>query len=362
MDVRRQSRPTVLFMAAVGVTLERFVAPISHGLAPHDVRRIAVAGRGSIPESLRHSFDEVYEVTPFRRATVRDVMRAGLDLARIVRAERPRLLHLHTPYAVALGRLVARVTGTRHLAVVQGTLFDSPDRAGRLFSLVETMSARLTPIHVTVNADDQETYRRIAPRSQVHLAPCSGAGVDPKRLQAPEGVWRAESAPPRALVMGRLTPDKNIDLAVSAWRLARQSVPELELRIVGSTVAGEPPWHAPEESGLSTAGWVSHPGAEFASADVVLLTSLREGFPITLVEALLAGTPVVAVDNRGTRAVAEQVWEGFGLVPPQPAAIASALLAQLRARTVRLRPEAAGHWHQDSVVDFHVAHILKAIG
>ncbi|WP_165945622.1 glycosyltransferase [Micromonospora sp. KC606] len=352
----------VLFLAALGTTLESLVAPVSRALAPHGFRRVAVAGRGTVPLSLQKSFDEVYEITPFRREGVRTVARAGRDLTRIVRSERPRLLHLNTPYGIALGRVVARATRTPHLAVVHGTLFGSQDRAGRLFSTVESAMSRLTPAYVAANRDDQETYRRLAPRAQVRLAPCGGAGIDPLRLR-PNGRVRLprQGRPPRALVLARLTPDKNIGLAVEAWRLARRCVPDLELRIVGSTADGEPAWHPPEEPGITRAGWTAEPGAEFEAADVVLSTSLREGFGLAVAESLMMGTPVVAVDNRGIRAVADGAMEGIVLVPPRAAAVSAALLAQLRARTVRLRPETLNNWRQDHVAAFYTELILDLV-
>lgn len=358
----RSGSASVLFLAPLGATLEGFVAPVSRALRPYGLRPVAVAGRGSVPPSLHRSFDAVHEVAPFRRAGLRNLARAGRDLARIVREERVDLLHLHTPYAVAVGRVVARVTRTPHVAVVHGTLFGAPGRAGQLFSVIETVSARLTPTYVTLNPDDQEIYRRLAPRSRVHYAPCGGAGVDAERLRASgPGEPVGEGRPPRVVVMGRLTPDKNFDLAVSAWRVARRSLPDLELRIVGSTSIGEPAWVPPDEPGISAVGWTPEPGVELAAADVVLSTSPREGFGLTVAEALVMGKPVVAVDNRGTRGIAEKVAEGLILVPPRAASISSALLSQLRARTVRIGPGVLESWRQENVVAFHASVILDAL-
>ena len=353
--------PTVLFHSAVGATLDLFVAPISRALAGYDFRRVAVVGRGSVPATMAAGFDAVHEVAPFRRGSPRSIARAGRDLERIIRSEKADLLHLHSPYGIALGRLAAHATRTAHMAVVHGTLFGMRNAAGKLFSTVESTAARLTKTYVTLNPDDRDSYRRLAPRSKVHLAPCGGAGIDLDRLmseaaQAP----LARNKPPRVLVMGRLTPDKNLDLAVAAWRLARQSEPDLELRIVGSPVPGEPPWVPPEEPGITTASWTAQPGAELARATVLLSTSRREGFPMVLAEALALGTPVVAVDNRGSRAVAGQVQEGMTIVPARAAAVSSAVLAQLRARTVRVPSSVLRSWAQDTVVDFHVARIVEA--
>ena len=88
------------------------------------------------------------------------------------------LLHLHTPYAVALGRVAARATRTDHIAVVHGTLFDAPGRAAAAYRAEERVLARLTPTYVAVNPEDVTDFRRIAPRGRVMLAPCGGLGID----------------------------------------------------------------------------------------------------------------------------------------------------------------------------------------
>ncbi|WP_157408341.1 glycosyltransferase [Actinoplanes sp. N902-109] len=356
------SRPCVLFHAAVGVTLDLFVAPVSAALAEHGVRRIAVAGRGSVPPGLAAHFDDLAEVTPFRRGSPRSLARATGELHRIVTAVRPGLLHLHSPYAIALGRLVARATGTPHLAVVHGTLFGRRGPAGLLFGAIESATAWLTPRYVTVNPDDAASYRRLAPRAEVAVAPCGGAGLDVEKLRRDAtGSRRLPGRAPRILALCRLTPDKNLDLTVAAWRLLRAGMPDLELRIVGSAMPGEPAWQPPDEPGVTTAAWTGAPGRELAAADVLLSTSPREGFSLNLAEALVLGTPVVAVANRGSRAVAGQAGAGITLVPGDPVAVAAALATCLRSAARPAVPAAARAWARAGVVDFHVARILDAL-
>lgn len=353
---------TILFLAAIGESLQRFAGPLARELSARGFRCVAVAGKSATPPSVYRDFHVVREITPFRRGTVVNLAAAGRDLEQIIRAYRPRLLHLHTPYAVALGRVVGRLTRTRQVAVVRGTLFDCPTAAGRLFSAVEVSLARLTPVYVTLNPDDRATYRRLAPRSAVHLASCGGMGIDTDRFSEA----RVERAArfvrvPRVLMMGRLTIDKNFDLAVAAWRLAKRSVPDLELRIVGSTFPGEPAWIPPMDPGLTVSPWTGRPDLEYGAADVLLSASGREGFPMTVAEALHVGVPVVAVDNRGTRAICDLVDEGLSLVPARAAAISAALLTQLRAGTVRIPPSVLQSWTVDSVVAYHVNRVLDAI-
>jgi glycosyltransferase involved in cell wall biosynthesis len=101
------------------------------------------------------------------------------------------------------------------------------------------------------------------------------------------------------------------------------------------------------------------PGKELAEADVYVSTSLREGFGMTLAESLLVGTPVVAVENRGSRTVASQA-EGIVLAPAEATAVSTAVLTQLRARSVEVSRSVTEAWRQETVVGFHVARLLES--
>jgi glycosyltransferase involved in cell wall biosynthesis len=352
------AKPTVIFVAAVGTTLHHFVAPVAGAISASGYRTVGVAGEGSIPKEMVDSFDRTYVVHPFRRGSLRSIVRAGIDLGKVVRGERPKLLHLHSPYGIALGRMVARASRVPHVAIVHGTLFGNPTREGRLFSAAEFAVARATRNYVALNRSDQNTYQRLAPRSHVELAPCGGAGINVERLRGDAAAsGQRRGRPPRVLAMGRLTQDKNLDLTVAAWRIARNIIPDLELRIVGSPAPNEPVWDPPSDVGISRSAWTDRPGAELAESDVLVSTSLREGFPMVLAESLIVGTPVVAVRNRGSQMIAEHVKDGLTLAPPVATAVAQHIITQLRAPGFSIPASISAAWSRDAVVEFHTRHI-----
>ena len=132
----------------------------------------------------------------------------------------------------------------------------------------------------------------------------------------------------RALAVGRLIPDKGMDVAIVAC--ARAGVP--------LTIAGEGPERDALESlarrlgaDVSFAGHVDPPAlaAHYAAARVVILAARRgEGLPNVLLEGLAHGRPVVATPCAGTRDLIEDGVNGV-LVPPGDADALAGALARL---------------------------------
>lgn len=352
----------VLFVAAVPQTVG-FIAPLAEGLRARGIRVALAVGAGREEPIQGQAFDLVFRLPPFRRGSPTQWASATRALIGSVHSWRPDLLHLHTPYAVALGRVAARATWTDHIAVVHGTLFDAPGRAAAAYRAEERFLGRLTPTYVAVNQEDVNDFRRIAPRSRVMLAPCGGLGIDIDSLmsQAQEVKAGPPSDDPRVLVLGRMTPDKGLDLCVTAWRRLRESIPRVRLCFVGSPAPGDAPWRPPPLDGIECLPFTDSPGAALASSALLLSCSPREGFSLVVAEALLVGVPVVAVANRGTRRIAAMGVEGLTALDTDPGRIASAMAEALGSQAVHVPAEVRRTWSRDSVVSYHADVILDTL-
>jgi glycosyltransferase involved in cell wall biosynthesis len=146
---------------------------------------------------------------------------------------------------------------------------------------------------------------------------------------------------PTVLSVGRVSPIKDTLTLIEAAAIVRRSVPRVRFMIFGSL--DEDPVYvyrcrrSIRELGLRRS--VTLVGARrrgpglYASGDVLAQTSVSESQPLSVIEAMASGLPVVATDVGG---VAEVVGEAATLIPPrQPEALAVALLELLRDSRLR---------------------------
>jgi glycosyltransferase involved in cell wall biosynthesis len=162
------------------------------------------------------------------------------------------------------------------------------------------------------------------------------------------------------LAVGRLVPIKRLDRLVAAFARLAPERPTLRLVLVGdgeerasleALVAG----HG-DASRVTFTGWSAETPAWYAAADVVALTSDREGTPLALIEAAASGRPAVAVDVGGVRDIVRHGETGFVVPVDDADAFADRLAALLDDPAVRARmgaaaPVAAGAFAADRLVD-----------
>lgn len=94
------------------------------------------------------------------------------------------------------------------------------------------------------------------------------------------------------LIMSRLSPEKNISVAIQAIDNIRTKT-NLDLKL---KVVGEGSIVLPKKDWITFAPWSTTPIQEYKNAKYFLLPSLYEGWALTAIEAVNAGTPVIMTD------------------------------------------------------------------
>jgi glycosyltransferase involved in cell wall biosynthesis len=192
----------------------------------------------------------------------------------------------------------------------------------------------------------------LAPHSRYNSRWQLVIGSDPDRIWtmyngvAPEQYPVAEQEPDRPTIvfMGRINPLKDIHTLIRAFHSVRAEVPDALLRIFGSTPAADIGYQQScrrliEELGLGDSvvleGNVETPVTAYHAATIVALTSISEGFPVVILEAMACGRPIVCTNVGG---VAEAVADaGIVVAPRDPRAVARACVTLLADDELRSR-------------------------
>jgi glycosyltransferase involved in cell wall biosynthesis len=270
-----------------------------------------------------------------------DDVRAFMALVRMMRREKPDIVHTHTAKAGVLGRLAAMVARVPHRVhtfhghVLHG--YFSP-RITRLIILIERFFARHTDVLAAVGTkvrDDLLTakigrpgqYRVVPPG--VHISPGCTKEESRRRFHLPADV-------PVILFVGRLTRIKRVDRLIEAVTKVHEQLPTAVLAIAGEgdLLSEAKELAAPLGQAIRFLGWQSDLSVVYPLADVVVLTSDNEGMPVTLIEASMLGIPCVTTDVGSAREVVLDQQTGR-VVTPDAKALANALV-EILSDTARL--------------------------
>jgi glycosyltransferase involved in cell wall biosynthesis len=263
-------------------------------------------------------------------------LRAFIALVRLMRRERPDVVHTHTAKAGVLGRLaaiVARVpvrVHTFHGHVLHGYF---PGWATRLVVFVERILATRTTAIVAVGGRvrDELLAAKIGRSRQYHVVAPGAAMPNLPTRQAARADLQLGDDTPVVVFAGRLTRIKRPDRLVAAMRLVLAEMPDAVLVIAGGGELLDSTRESAADLGdhVVFLGWRDDLSPVYAAGDVAVLTSDNEGMPVTLIEASMADLPCVTTD---AGSAGEVVLDGVtGLVVAQSAeAVAAGIVDLLR--------------------------------
>ena len=286
---------------------------------------------------------------------------AGLvELVRLLRRERPDILHASSSKAGVLGRVAGALAGVPiRIFTVHGWAFAAHTGAARrLYRWADRLVRPLTTVTICVSERERE--------AGLAAGTCDGdrtvvipnaVDVAGARRFRPAGRER-----PLLIAVGRLKAPKDFLTLVRA--LGKLPPDAFDALIVGE---GPDRSRLEEEIGsLGLLGRIRLTGERrdvpelLAGADVFVLQSASEGMPVSVLEAMAAGLPVVASRVGG---VPEQVDDGgTGLLvePGDPDALAAALGRLLEDGALRLRLGSAARARAEEAFDlepFRRAHV-----
>jgi glycosyltransferase involved in cell wall biosynthesis len=253
------------------------------------------------------------------------------SLARIVAAERPDLVHLHSSKGGLAGRLALR---GRVPTLFQPHSWSFEPLRGplrRAAILWERRAATWTTALVCVSEGERERGEAEGIRARYRVIPngvdleaFSEAGLEEQKAAR---VRLGLADGPVAVCIARLCRQKGQDVLVEAWPTVRARVPEARLVLVGGGPATAE-LRAAASTGVELVGPRDDVADWLAAADLVVAPSRWEGMSLALLEAMASGRSVVATNVPGVR---EALGDEAGAVvaPEAVAELADAVAARL---------------------------------
>jgi glycosyltransferase involved in cell wall biosynthesis len=310
------------------------VAYLASGLREHGYDTTLVAGslaRGE--DSMEFVADElgvkVERLRGLRRdiSPIRDVL-AVLRLAQLIRRERPTILHTHTAKAGAVGRLAALVSGDARPPIVVHTFHGHVLRGyfGPLrtlgFRLLERWLARGTDALVAVSPEVRDDLVRlgVAPREKFTVV---RLGIELEERLGGASNGRDETrrvlgiGPERFTVgwIGRMTGVKRTGDVLLAFKELRERGVDAVLCMVGDGPEREQVEQRAHDLGIMRdtlfLGYQENVAPFYSAFDAMILPSGNEGTPVSAMESLAAGRPVVATRVGGVPDVVRDGEDGF---------------------------------------------------
>jgi glycosyltransferase involved in cell wall biosynthesis len=267
-------------------------------------------------------------------------LKAGWNIYKMIKKIRPDIIHTHTAKAGFLGRSAAIVYNIRSgfkkliftifknkrneikncnrimlVHTFHGHIFHSYFNKiiTFLFILIEYIMARFTDKIIVLSQSQKEEicrYLHLQNSNKISIIPL-GFDLDPFLNSHHDYSLRKSLGINQETfligMVGRLTKIKNHRMLIDVAKIIKEKQNDIKVKflIVGD---GELRQYLEKyiilrgvEGSFIFTGWIKDISKVYPSLDLVVLTSLNEGTPVALIEAMACGLPIVAVDVGGVR-------------------------------------------------------------
>lgn len=306
---------------------------------------------------------------PRKISAVGNILKSYRMVKRLMEENQYDIVHCHSPIGGVIARLACRKQRKKGLRVIytaHGFHFFSgaPRKNWIIFYTIEKMLARYTDILITICKEDYERAKRKKLGRKIVYSP--GIGIDTASIRnlIPVEDKRAEIgiSPEDKIVLsiGELNANKNHEVILRAIGSLRRT--DIHYVICGRGNLEQHLEKAARETGMENRlhllGFRTDAKEWLKAADIFAFPSYREGLPVSLMEGMAAGLPVVCSKVRGNVDLIEHKKGGYMTTPENTAYFAKAIEHLLLKPELRTQ---MGAYNQNSIQAFDKKKVEKVM-
>ncbi|OGE83044.1 MAG: hypothetical protein A2846_01690 [Candidatus Doudnabacteria bacterium RIFCSPHIGHO2_01_FULL_49_9] len=231
------------------------------------------------------------------------------QLKKLIKAFQPDIIHLNSSKAGVLGSIAGGLAGNRNVIfTAHGFAFLEPHLFKFIYFWAERFATRFRRKIITVSEFDRQTAiknRLCSPEKLITIH----NGIDSKKIQ----ISNIKFQPSSKITIGTIAhdyPTKDLATLRAAFAILKSEFNNLQLQIIGRG---------------SEIGEVDDAAAELGKFDIYVCSSVKEGFPYSILEAMAAGLPIISTAVGGIPEAITDGTEGLLVPPKDPQALAAAI-------------------------------------
>ncbi len=342
----------VLYVTTVSETLNAFLIPHIEMLVNEGYNvDIACNITRPIEEKLSKLVGNIH-IVPFQRNPFqRDNLRAYKELKSIIKNERYDIVHTHTPVASFITRLACKgLKDTKVFYTAHGFHFykGAPFKNWILYYTLEEWYSKYTDVLITINEEDYNLA--ISKKFKAKkIYKVNGVGIDLKKFtpQTDEKKLQLRSEYGFKdddfilIYVAEMNSNKRQSFLIKVVENLKDKIPNLKLLLVGNGKLLEDYKYLAKEMNLENyvqfLGYRTDVPNLMLISDIAVSSSLREGLPVNVMEAMATGLPLIVTDCRGNRDLVKDGVNGFVVGKDDMETFASAIKNLYESKDLRNR-------------------------
>lgn len=241
----------------------------------------------------------------------------------LIKKEKPDIVHTHTAKAGLSGRIAAKLAGVKKIYhTFHGNIFNGyfSGLKTKIFILLEQFCGLLSTEIIAISEEQKKDLikYKIVPISKITVIPLgfelARFKLDPQQKYLRKLLQLSDSVKLVGIV-GRLVPIKNHAYFIDIAERVLKKNDNVRFLLIGDGELKEELTALITAKGLQQrifiTGFINEVEQIYSDLDIVALTSKNEGTPVTLIEALACGKPVISTDVGGVKDILQHGQYGW---------------------------------------------------